>query len=167
MKKKILLFLLVCGSSMLGFSQSFDRSVLSSDGATSTDGTITLDWTLGELATTTIITQNGMLSQGFHQPVLSVSKILTTNKLEDYYQIKVMPNPVSTYLNVHVKGELENTLLVDLLDFNGKVVKRERLLFPYTPIQFDMDIYPSGLYVVRVMTDKNEPIKMFKINKSK
>jgi hypothetical protein len=167
MKKKILLLLILCGSSMLGFSQSFDRSVLASDGATSSTGAITLDWTLGELATTTIITQNGMLTQGFHQPTLSVSKVLTSNKLADYYQIQVMPNPVSTYLNVHVKSELENTLMVDLLDLNGKVVKREELLFPYNPVQFDMGTYPSGLYVVRVMTDKNEPIKMFKINKSK
>ena len=165
MKEKLLMFVMLCLSSYTMFSQSFDRSVLASDGATSSIGSVTLDWTLGELATTMLITENGMLTQGFHQPELSVSTLLSYENLEAFYQVQVMPNPVSSLLYVNVTSDREEALSVYLLDLNGKVLKKEKIDFPFAPLQFDMTRYPSGLYVIRVLTEDQQPIGLFKVNK--
>ncbi|KAA3636298.1 MAG: T9SS C-terminal target domain-containing protein [Bacteroidetes bacterium] len=165
MKEKLLFLLLLSLFSFTGFSQSLERSVLASDGATNTLGNITLDWTLGELATTTLVTEDGLLTQGFHQPVLSVTKLLNYENLEDFYAIQVMPNPVSSLLNINVEAEREEPLSVDLLDLNGKLLRQLKMEFPFQPIQFDMSNYPSGLYIVRVKTENDVPVGMFKVNK--
>lgn len=165
MKKKLLMFVMLCLSSYTMFSQSFDRSVLASDGAVSSVGSVTLDWTLGELATTTLVTENGMLTQGFHQPQLSVSTLLSYENLETFYQVQVMPNPVSSILYVNVISDREEPLIVNLLDLNGKVLKKEKIDFPFDPLQFDMTRYPSGLYVIRVITENHQPVGLFKVNK--
>lgn len=165
MKNKFLLLLIFMSVGSMGFAQSFDRTVLASDGATSSTGTITLDWTLGELAISTLATQEGLMTQGFHQPMLTATKILTTNELEKYYQVQVMPNPVSSILTVDVQSEREEPLLVDFLDLSGKVIKRAKLEFPFDPVQFEVEQYPSGLYVIRVTTEEQKPIRFFKINK--
>jgi hypothetical protein len=165
MKEKLLFLFLFCFLGFSGIAQSFERSVLASDGASSTLGDITLDWTLGELATATLVTEDGMLTQGFHQPVLSVARVLTYENLEDYYTVQVMPNPVSTLLNIDIQSEREDRLSVELLDLNGKILNQQALEFPFQRLQFDMGIYPGGLYLVRVQTEDNKPVGLFKVNK--
>lgn len=165
MKEKLLFLFFCCCLGFLGTAQSIERSVIASDGASNTLGEITIDWTLGELATTTLVTDNGMLTQGFHQPVLSVTKVLTYENLEEFYTIQVMPNPVSTFLNVDIRSEREEALSVELLDLNGKILRQLPMEFPFQRIQFDMGNYPGGLYLVRVKTVDNKPVGLFKVNK--
>lgn len=165
MKEKLLFLLLLSLFGVTGFSQSLERSVLASDGATSTLGDITLEWTLGELATSTLVTDDGLLTQGFHQPVLSVTRLLTYENLEEFYAVQVRPNPVSSLLTVDIEAEREEPLSVDLMDLNGKLLKQSKLDFPFQPLQINMSLYPSGLYVVRVRTEEGIPVGMFKVNK--
>ncbi len=165
MKEKLLFLFFCCFLGFSGTAQSFERSVLASDGASSTLGDITLDWTLGELATSTLVTEDGMLTQGFHQPVLSVTRVLRYENLEDYYTIQVMPNPVSTILNIDIQSDREDLLSVELLDLNGKVLNQQVLEFPFQKFQFEMGNFPGGLYLVRVKTADNKPVGLFKVNK--
>jgi hypothetical protein len=165
MKEKLLILFLFSLLSITLGAQSLDRSVIASDGASSSLGDVTLDWTLGELATTTVVTESGLLTQGFHQPLLSVTRLLTYESLEEYYAIRIMPNPVSSFLTIDVKADLKEPLAIELLDLNGKVLDQGKIEFPFQPFQFDMTQYPSGLYVVRVKTQENKPISFFKVNK--
>jgi hypothetical protein len=48
-------------------AQSIERQVVSSGGNTISDGTVTLDFTIGELAVTTITDGTTTLTQGFQQ----------------------------------------------------------------------------------------------------
>jgi hypothetical protein len=165
MKEKLLFLLLFCSSGFFVTAQSIERSVIASDGASNTLGEITLDWTLGELATTTLVTDDVMLTQGFHQPVLSVTKVLTYENLEDFYSVRVMPNPVSTFLKVDVQSEREEPLSVELLDLSGKILRQQAMEFPFQQLEFDMGIFPGGLYLVRVKTLDDRPVGLFKVNK--
>ncbi|WP_034057312.1 hypothetical protein [Lacinutrix jangbogonensis] len=61
---KFTLCLCVCFSQ----AQSIERQVIGASGTTLTNGTVSLDFTVGELAVTTITNGTTTLSQGFHQP---------------------------------------------------------------------------------------------------
>jgi hypothetical protein len=165
MKNIFLLLVLMSGSGVICLAQSFDRSVLSSDGASGTSGNITLDWTLGELATATLQTPAGMLSQGYHQPVLTVSKVPVRNLLKDFYTVQVMPNPVTSLLRIKITTQSDKGITIDLLDLNGKIVKKETLIPPFNVLELKMDTYPSGLYLIRVTAEDSEFVEMFKVNK--
>jgi uncharacterized protein YidB (DUF937 family) len=70
--KKVLALLL--GSIALGsISQTLSPIVVSSAGGYSTGTTVNLSWTLGELATETLINGTLILTQGFQQPVEGVT----------------------------------------------------------------------------------------------
>ena len=55
------------------FGQSIERSVIASSGETITNGTITLDATIGELVTTTISDGTTTLTQGFQQAEIQLA----------------------------------------------------------------------------------------------
>lgn len=74
MIKKPLIFLVVV---LLGlsysFGQSIERSVIASSGETISDGTVTLDFTIGEIATTTVSDGTVTLTQGFQQAEIQLA----------------------------------------------------------------------------------------------
>lgn len=63
--KYIIIALLLFTS--VSFSQSIERQVIGSSGNTLSNGTVSLDFTVGELAVTTITDGSVVLTQGFHQ----------------------------------------------------------------------------------------------------
>lgn len=69
---KTIINLMICLS--LGFlqAQSLERQVIGSSGTTINNSDVTLDFTVGELAVTTI-TNGTTLTQGFHQGVIALS----------------------------------------------------------------------------------------------
>lgn len=75
--KKIIQFI---GCLLLGVSftnaQSIERQVIGSAGNTLSNGTVTVDFTVGELAVSTITDGTTTLSQGFQQPEVSLSIII-------------------------------------------------------------------------------------------
>jgi hypothetical protein len=54
-------------------AQSIERQVIGSAGTTLSNGTISIDFTVGELAVTTITDGTTTLTQGFHQPTIVLS----------------------------------------------------------------------------------------------
>ncbi|NND93864.1 MAG: T9SS type A sorting domain-containing protein [Flavobacteriales bacterium] len=50
-------------------AQTFDRQVFSSNGGYATNGNLSLEWTLGEIAVKTYTNGNLIVTQGFHQSV--------------------------------------------------------------------------------------------------
>ncbi|MGH1386941.1 hemagglutinin protein [Kordia sp.] len=64
------LFLGIIFISFFSQAQSVERQVVASVGETVANGTTTLDFTVGELAVTTITDGNSTLTQGFHQTTI-------------------------------------------------------------------------------------------------
>lgn len=71
--KFIFILLLSVGSAQ---AQSIERSVIGSAGSTLSNASVSLDFTVGEIAVTTITDGTTTLSQGFHQPSLSLAIVL-------------------------------------------------------------------------------------------
>ena len=71
-KYTIIVTLLLALYGQVGIAQSIERSVIASAGETITDGNVTLDFTVGELAVTTITDGTTTLTQGFQQGVINL-----------------------------------------------------------------------------------------------
>lgn len=63
-------------------------------------------------------------------------------------QVNVYPNPADGFVNVTAEG-LQNITLIDMM---GRIVKEQSTSQPTTT--FDLANLPSGLYLLRVTTDK-------------
>ena len=72
MLKKILCFGFLIAASQFN-AQTIERQVIGSAGTTLTNGTISLDFTVGELAVSTITNGTTTLTQGFHQGTVALA----------------------------------------------------------------------------------------------
>ena len=96
MKYFILTFCLSASLAIQG--QSITPWVLANAGDHSENGfRQSIEWTLGELATTTLTSSSGsIITQGFHQPDLLATSV------DDHHlnsSVRVFPNPVNHELN--------------------------------------------------------------------
>ena len=162
----IALFLVGLFSPTLGLSQS----ILAADGGSSQSGGISIEWTLGEFAISSLQTSNGWITEGFHQPHLSISLIPAigavpeSKKDEVEYAISLAPNPVRYQLQVKVKHQEAIPMTLQLLHANGSLLVRKQIETP-TDFELDLSPYASGLYIVQFLEKKGQLIQAYKITK--
>jgi hypothetical protein len=166
MKKVLLLFL---GMGIISFTcaQQTNLSVISPAGNRNEIPFISLEWTLGELAVIPLKTPEGMLTQGFHQPLLVVEEseevppIFMSNQID----VKVMPNPTMGSLFIVVDSKLEESVLLSLKTFSGTILQSTTITFSQEEFEWNMINYPAGIYLLTVQGLKDEIIKSLKITK--
>lgn len=170
MKKAFLwsmaVFLIGLYAPTLGLSQS----VLAADGGSGQSNKISIEWTLGEFAISSLQTSNGWITEGFHQPHLSIQPIpalgaapaSSLNEIE--YNISLAPNPVRYQLQVKVKHQEAVPMTLQLLHANGSLLIRQPIETP-TDFELDMSPYASGLYIVQFLEEKGQLIEAYKITK--
>ena len=155
-------------------SQSLSPTVISADGGTGTVGNISLEWTLGDLATESVIAGHTLYTEGFHQPTLTVRIIdkeavpvplHPDTQTEVVPEIKVFPNPVSSELNVVLDGATDTELRVQLIDFNGKLIMQKFANTRDQSMQFDMSQHASGLYLLHFISLDGAILKTYEIVK--
>jgi len=154
--KKLLLILLCLP--MIGFGQVTTPSVVSSSGDSYSNGSVIMDYTLGEIVVETYSNSTTILTQGFHQGVLKV----TTGVVNIDIKTKVYPNPTTSFLIV----ELEKNVNADILvyDINGKIVIKDKLNDEQKK-QLDFSFLTQGNYFLHInISDKKS---VYQINKSK
>ncbi|MBA7554267.1 hypothetical protein ES705_46880 [subsurface metagenome] len=119
MNRKILLFLLLLpGFSLIWGQVQLNPTVISSAGGYTETADISLAWTLGELAVSTLSTTDMILTQGFQQPFL-----LDINAIDDpefNWSVNAYPNPVSEILNLRFNIDKTMDLQLKLYDITGK-----------------------------------------------
>lgn len=152
-------------------AQTLSPEVLSSNGGSSLSSSVQMDWTIGEIAIETLHSSNGIYTEGFHQPILTVQKDNYSLQEEASGQGKrfddiiVTPNPVSTSLNVHFTAGYEVHLSFQLLSSEGTLAKQGEGY----PIDGDMQIeltgLPAGLYILRLHDEVGTIFPVFRISK--
>jgi len=136
-------------------AQSLERQVVSSSGATFNQDAYVLEFTLGEMMTTTF-EQEDVLCQGFQQAwavVTAIGSILTE------MDIKVYPNPTIDILHVEVSAKTD----LQILDLHGRVVMSLHLAAGNEMI--DVTELPAGTYIIRCMDMENRKESTFKLVK--
>ena len=148
-------------SAALGKAQSLSPEVISTAGGKMQAGSIQLAWTLGETAVARWNTPRGMVTEGFHQPILEVTL------LPEYTAptVRIAPNPVQSTLNVQLQEQNKQLLFANLVDVKGRIVI-QRTTLQLGNTEMDLSNLPAGLYFLNVMPQQGKPIEVFKVVKT-
>ena len=122
-----------------------------------------IDWTLGELAITTIQNSSQQVTQGFYQPN---SIITSVNKLpQEVGQIRVYPNPTSDRIEMKINFDQIRDVKIQLIDINGTLIwTTEKRGSKIEKIQ-NITNLSSGNYFLNFLIDGNQYSQTFKVQK--
>lgn len=174
MKKKIFLSVIGLGLACLGMAQSISQSVISSSGTVSQGEHIQLEWTLGEPAIQSIRTSNGLITEGFHQPMLRVEALDEPVNPPDMafnpttiegLQITIAPNPVQSLLSIQIESDVDQQGVIYLSDLAGQRLQQLEASFFDESLEWDFSRFPSGMYLLSFYTNAGELLRTFKVTK--
>ena len=181
MKKKIILIISCFTLGLWAAAQSLSPAVIAADGTQNYTETLSLEWTLGELTVGSIHTENGMLTEGFHQPLLKITEIpgsqntngkitagpeannVYTEGLISDFKIDAWPNPVHSRLTVKIQAETDDEVILELFDGMGRSLNSKSIFFPFDLIELDLTENPSGIYFLKFNKKDGTFIKTFLI----
>jgi hypothetical protein len=155
MKKSIILMAMLASSSWL-CAQSIERFVIGSAGGSYNNGmNLQLDYTIGELAVTTISNGSNHLTQGFQQPFANSTVSIAENP-EDPIQVEIYPNPITDEMNVMISNGNAADYHAMIFDILGQMVSEETSFVGFdgkTRIKFDVKNLATGTYFISVAHD--------------
>lgn len=137
----------------------FSQDVISSQGDSYTDSSASIDFTIGEVVTSTVSNSERSLTQGFHQTNWSFVSI--ENHVPSYEAI-VFPNPTEDFLNI--KAISFKNVNYSLFDEMGKLVFNGTLYSEKTSL--DVSKLHTGLYSLVLNSPENK-LKTFNIIKTR
>ena len=161
MQKLIILVLM-----LVGFSPGIAQQVTSAFGGESTLEKAELAYTLGEPIVGTIEVEKIQLTQGYHQPNLSIQ--LVYEKALEGLEINVFPNPTSDkiYVEMTQSSDQETMYELTLKNLMGQTVQtlhsnlRQRL-------NLDVSGMAAQPLFLEVKNDRGEVLTRFKVLKVK
>lgn len=142
---------------LLAFTSN-GQEVISTQGTTYTNGTGSIDFTIGEVIIATETDGTNDLTQGFHQTNWNFLGV------EDHvpnYEATIYPNPTEDVLNIRT-STFENVTYT-LYDAQGKLVMRDILSAEQTPIQVSQ--LAPGSYSL-TLNNQTQNLKTFKLVKT-
>ena len=141
MKRRVLILVVILAVPFRNYGQE----VISSSGGYGMNDRVSAAWTLGELMTETFVSQNLMLTQGFHQSNLRTTGI--PEPVASVPGIAVFPIPADQRLNLSVRtGEFAG-LSYRLIDFTGRTLISNT--FRSSLENLDVSFLASGNYLVQ------------------
>ncbi|MEW7280958.1 T9SS type A sorting domain-containing protein [Aquimarina sp. 2201CG1-2-11] len=143
--KKYILITIVLLTIMQLQAQGIERQVIASSGMTLMNDQVTLDFTIGEIAITTINNESSVLTQGFHQP----SYMVITTEPDTPTTFSLYPNPTSGWVIIEGEGVKE----INLYSITGQWV------FTSNQNSFDISHLSSGVYMAQIETISKMIIK--------
>lgn len=148
-------------------AQSLDRSVISSAGTVEEFGGLSLEWTLGEIAVHSYSHESGQVTEGFHQPLISVFPVMgrTGVTISNDNRFAVFPNPTSA--KVLVRANLDQAEEVHLLlyDALGRQMLPINKISEQIDVTLDLEAYQAGAYLLIVRDHKDQVIHTTRILK--
>ena len=137
----------------------FSQGVISSQGDSYTDSSASIDFTIGEVVTSTVSNGEKTLTHGFHQTNWSFVSI--ENHVPNYEAI-IFPNPTDNFLNI--KAISFKNVNYSLFDEMGKLVLNGTLYSEKTSL--DVSKLHTGLYSL-VLNNSENKLKTFNIIKTR
>ena len=147
------------------YSQSLSPTLISSAGVYAEGGDISLSYSVGEIAVTTLTTDNLVLTQGFHQPQLTGTGM--PDKIELDWKVNAFPNPVQDQLNISIRLGKPVELNLAIIDLTGKKLLIKKL--DRIPADFNFSInfsgFANGIYFLKIQTTDKRYSRIIKIQK--
>lgn len=125
---------------------------------------MSLSWTLGEVAVTTLSGNNLVLTQGFQQPFGSAVGI-EPNPVK--WQISAYPNPVRNELRLQFDLPEVTDFSLEVQDVSGRVMFQQEFdaVYPGDIIPVEMSDYKEGVYFFRIATMDAKQVRVISISK--
>ena len=134
------------------FGQTIARQSISSYGATSLTGGVTLSQTAGQsYSTSTGNKVNPTVNQGFQQPGTFVIEKVKYD-LPGELDIKIFPNPSSSKVFINSTKELGNCS-IKIVNYQGRCLISEKVT-QFTNYQLNCETWVNGIYIITI-TDMN------------
>lgn len=157
---KLLLCFAACFAINFTFSQSIAPEVISTSGTSFNNGTSQLDWTLGEPVTAAFNTGSDVLTQGFHQPNLTITSI---NDPQTDYSVSIFPNPSTDLIHLEFKNT-KGDLTIQLFSVDGKLLESKKAETD-SMLQIIMTGHKTGTYILSIK-DGQSKIRSYRIVKT-
>lgn len=145
MKHLCLLALLACAT-LSGRSQSLGPQVISAAGAFTSQLDVSLSYTVGEIASATLISPSAILTQGFQQP--EPLKVSVTDPVPLFFDLTAYPNPSSH--NLVVQTHDARVLSLGVFNALGQIVETPRAADMHGGATLDVSHLAPGLYTLQV-----------------
>ena len=159
MKKKILhAFLFTCFFINAASAQSVDPQVINTTGGSYSFGYAIVDWNVGEMAlVNTMQSANLMVTvtNGFLQPFTDKPADINNNNTFGPEEIKVFPNPASTFVEIDFLTKQQGRISFKLYDATGKTVyQKEFYSYGFGRIErIDMQRWASAEYYLHIVLE--------------
>lgn len=153
--KKIVLFISLFTGFFTGSAQSLDRFVIASSGSYQPVGTITISYTVGELAAVeTFMNPLMHLTQGFQQPEVAFKGI---NTVETNNGFAIFPNPAKDIVVVRYTGLSDGKLRIRLFNVLAQTIKDIEVYQEIGLSDHLIDIagVSQGLYLIELSGKQN------------
>jgi len=139
------------------FSQSITPAVTNVSGGSAINGYYQFDWSVGEMSLINEMssTRNLLVTNGFLQPYLLNPWNYYPNDQFSIYEIRVFPNPASSYVEINCFTKQQGTLKISFFDGVGrKVYSDESRIYGVDLIKkISVNHFASGSYLLRIELD--------------
>jgi len=159
MKKKILhAFLFTCFFINAASAQSVDPQVINTTGGSYSFGAVIIDWNVGEMALVNTMQSANLqvlVTNGFLQPFTDKPDEINNNNTFGPEEIKVFPNPASTYVEIDILTKQQGRIGLKLYDATGKTVYKNEF-YSYgigRIIRIDMQRWASAEYYLHIVLE--------------
>lgn len=156
--KKILLMIGFCTGASFVFSQSLSPQVIASSGNSFTTASCRIEFTIGEVVTSSLTTGSNTLTQGFHQPEIRYASI---GNYTDEFAFTLYPNPTDQFLTV--ASTQRDDMRVHLFDALGKSIQISSVF--QENITIDMQTLAAGSYILMVTKENGQPLHSYTVIK--
>jgi hypothetical protein len=106
-------------------SQSIAPSVINTSGGSFQSGYYQLEWSIGELALVEQMTSSNnslVITNGFIQPFIQYPATINTNNVFGNDEIKIFPNPASSYVEINFLSKQRGRLTLSFYDGSGRKI---------------------------------------------
>jgi hypothetical protein len=158
---KLLTFLTIV--SYLGISNCNAQESPTASGGDLTGSNGSVAYSVGQVVYTTNTGTNGSVAQGVQQPY-EISEVLASENFSLLANsLLVYPNPSTDVLVLNMSNEDGLQLDYQIVDINGKIVKKDAITSNETNIA--VAYLPASIYFLKVLNENTE-VKTFKIIKN-
>lgn len=140
---------------------SMAQEVIATQGSTYSNADGSIEFTLGEIITNTITTNDYIVTQGFNQSYIDVIPQDVTGIGNNSVTIDVFPNPTSDHLTINIPN-FEKEVTMRLFSIDGIEMTNGKFS---TQTQLNIASYPQGVYLLILTNDENQLIETFKIQR--
>lgn len=88
---------------------------------------------------------------------------LSVNQNEPLASLQLWPNPVRDMINLHVSGNMQGQVIMEIFDLSGKVISssNNQVQKGSNNIQFDVRALQPGMYVLKIGNENQTSVKRF------